>query len=176
MRGVTASELAQIPTVSVIDRRADLETVPRWLADGQTVAFGGSGLARKPLAAVRRLLDAGRRDLTVVTPVGGPEVELLLAAGAVRRLIASYVGLEGLGLAPTFRRLREAGALDFREWSEWTLILALRATVEGVPFAATRAALGSDTEADHPDWRRITCPFTGEPLLAVPALAPDLAL
>ncbi len=146
------------------------------IAPGSCVGVGGSGLARKPLALVRALAQAGVRDLDLWTGVGGLEVEVLLAAQAVGHLHATYVGLEAVGLAPLFRRAREEGRLAFDEWSEWTLIAALRAGAEGAPFAPVRAGLGSDVAAGHADWRPFASPLDGEPLLAVPPVRPQVAL
>jgi glutaconate CoA-transferase, subunit A len=143
---------------------------------GCRLAVGGSGLARKPLGLVRALAEAGLRDLEVWTGVGGLEVEILLAASAVRTVHATYVGLEALGLAPLFRRGREERRLAFDEWSEWTLIAALRAGAEGAPFAPVRATLGTDLCALHPDWRPFASPLDGEPLLAIPPVRPEVAL
>lgn len=146
------------------------------IADGAHVAVGGSSLARKPMALIGALCDAGRRDLHLWTGVGGLEVEALLAAGAVAAVHATFVGLEALGLAPLFRREREAGRLAFDEWSEWTLIAALRAGAEGAPFAPVRAALGTDLVALHPEWRPFASPLDGEPLVAIPPVRADVAL
>jgi glutaconate CoA-transferase subunit A len=140
------------------------------------VAIGGSGLARKPLTLVRALVEAGRRDLDLWTGVGGLDVELLLAGAAIGQLHATYVGLEALGLAPLFRRLREEGSLAFDEWSEATLIGAVRAGAEGAPFAAMRVALGSDLVPLHADWRAFASPFDAEPLIAVPPVTVDTLL
>ena len=46
----------------------------------------------------------------------------------------------------------------------------------GVPFLPMRSMLGSDVIAQLPDTRVIDCPFTGEKLVLVPALNPDVAL
>jgi glutaconate CoA-transferase subunit A len=165
-----------VPAPPPVDVRRPLADLVAQVPPGSLLGVGGAGLSRKPLAALDALAAQGRGDLTLVTVVGGLDVEWLLAAGMVRQVIAAYVGLEGLGLAPTFRRMREEGTLAFEEWSEWTLLLALRAAAEGVPYAPTRAALGTDTAKEHPRWREVACPFTGEPLLAVPALAPEVSL
>ncbi len=143
---------------------------------GCRLAVGGSGLMRKPLFLVRALVEAGVRDLDLWTGVGGLEVEMLLAASALSELHATYVGLEALGLAPLFRRAREEGQLRFDEWSEWTLIAALRAGAEGAPFAPVRTALGSDLTALHPLWRPFASPLDGEPLLAIPPVRPEVVL
>ena len=54
--------------------------------------------------------------------------------------------------------------------------LRFRAGAMGVPFLPMRSMLGSDVIAQLPDTRMIDCPFTGEKLVLVPALNPDVAL
>ena len=46
----------------------------------------------------------------------------------------------------------------------------------GVPYLPTRSLLGSDILARSPRLRAAPCPFTGEPLVLVPALVPDVAI
>ena len=46
----------------------------------------------------------------------------------------------------------------------------------GVPFLPSRALLAGDIPKASADARKIICPFTGETLSAIPALAPDVAL
>jgi glutaconate CoA-transferase subunit A len=46
----------------------------------------------------------------------------------------------------------------------------------GLPFMPIRSMLGSDVLAQRPEAKEIECPFTGETLLLVPALNPDVAL
>jgi glutaconate CoA-transferase subunit A len=145
------------------------------IPDGATVGFGGAGLSRKPIRAAVEIARAGRRDLDLVTFVGGLEVEVLLAAGALRSVAASYVGLGALGRAPRFTEAVASGAVDDREMSEWMLVGGLRAAAMGVPFLPTRAGLGSDLVAERA-LRDVVDPYTGEGFLAVPALRPDVAV
>jgi glutaconate CoA-transferase subunit A len=46
----------------------------------------------------------------------------------------------------------------------------------GVPFLPVRGLKGTDLPSLHPEWGTVTCPFTGEELVAVPAIRPDVAL
>jgi glutaconate CoA-transferase subunit A len=46
----------------------------------------------------------------------------------------------------------------------------------GLPFLPVRGVRGSDIVRLHPEYAEITCPFTGQTLVAVPALRPDVAL
>jgi glutaconate CoA-transferase subunit A len=142
--------------------------------DGATVAFSGAILRGKPVAAAVALARAGRRNLDLVTFTGSLEVEVLLAAGALRSVASSYVGLGPYGSAPGFTAAVGNGAVEDRELSEWMLVGGLRAATMGAPFLATRAALGSElVEARR--LRTVTDPYTNEEYLAVPAIHPDVA-
>ena len=142
--------------------------------DGATVAFSGAILRGKPVAAAVALARAGRRDLDLVTFTGSLEVEVLLAAGALRSVTSSYVGLGAHGPARGFARAVADGTVEDRELSEWMLVGGLRAATMGAPFLATRAALGSEL-VEARGLRTVTDPYTGEDYLAVPAIRPDVA-
>jgi glutaconate CoA-transferase subunit A len=144
--------------------------------DGGVVAVGGIGLVRKPMAALRALIALGRRDLAVVSFMGGVDVELLLEAGAVREIHSAGVALEAAGLAPRFRAAREAGAPRFVEWSEGSLVAALEAGARGVGSALTRSALRTDLPLMNAWLREVEDPHTGEPVIAARAVVPDVAL
>jgi glutaconate CoA-transferase subunit A len=53
---------------------------------------------------------------------------------------------------------------------------AYQAGASGLPFAMLRGHLGTDLPRVNPRIKRITCPFTGEQLAAVPAIKPDVAI
>lgn len=159
------------------DKRATLAEAASHVTDGATVALGGGLCSRLPMALVRELVRAGRRDLRVVGSAHSIDVDLLIAAGAVAVCEESYVGFEqDLGLAPAFRRGAESGAVEVRESSCVTMLTQLRAAEMGLPFLPVRGLKGTDLPSLHPEWGRVTCPFTAEELVAVPALAPDVAL
>lgn len=159
------------------DKRASLTDAASLVADGATVALGGGLSARLPMALVRELVRQGRRGLHLVGSAHSIDVDLLVAAGAVRRLEESYVGFEqDLGLAPAYRRAAEAGTVEVAESCCATILAQLRAAEMGLPFLPVRGVRGSDIVRLHPEYAEITCPFTGETLVAVPALRPDVAL
>lgn len=158
------------------EQPADLAEALASVEDGATVALGGAGLQRKPMAAVRALIETGASRLRVVSPLGSTDVELLLAAGRVAELHSAGVALDGAGLAPYSRAARERGSVRYVEWSEGTLLCALEARSRGVPSIPTWMALGSDVPALNDALQEVRDPFTGEPLIQVRALHVDLAL
>jgi glutaconate CoA-transferase, subunit A len=151
------------------------EVVAR-IPDGALVAIGGSSLSRKPMALVRALARSERRDLRLIVNVGGPEVDLLIGTGKVAEVMYAFVGFEVMGLAPHFRRARQDGSVRFQEWSEFTIMAGLDATIKHLPFLPTRSGLATDLLKVNHAFKTFQDPFNGETLVAVPALKPDVAL
>jgi glutaconate CoA-transferase subunit A len=159
------------------DKRASLAEAVSLVSDGAMVALGGGLCARLPMAMVRELIRQGRRGLHLIGSAHSVDVDLLVGTGAVRRCEESYVGFEqDLGLAPGYRRAAEAGTIEVAESCCATILAQLRAAEMGLPFLPVRGVRGSDIRRLHPEYAEITCPFTGEILVAVPALRPDVAL
>jgi glutaconate CoA-transferase, subunit A len=159
------------------DKLVSLQEAAGHVADGDVVALGGALSYREPMALVRELVRAGRRDLHLIGSAHGVDVDLLVGAGAVRVLEESYVGYEqDFGLAPAYRRAAESGTLVLRETCCYTLLQQLRAAEYGIPFMPVRGILGTGIHRLHPEYGEIRCPFTNQRLVAVPALAPDVAL
>jgi glutaconate CoA-transferase, subunit A len=159
------------------DKRASLADAVALVGDDETVALGGGLSARLPMAMVRELVRQGRSGLHLVGSAHSIDVDLLVAVGAVRRCEESYVGFEqDLGLAPAYRRAAEEGTIEVAESCCATILAQLRAAEMGLPFLPVRGVRGSDIGRLHPEYAEITCPFTGERLVAVPALRPAVAL
>jgi acyl CoA:acetate/3-ketoacid CoA transferase alpha subunit len=154
-----------------------LEAVADLVSDGATVALGGGWFSNHPMAAVRQLVRAGRRDLHALTVVGSVDVDLLAGAGALGHLSFSMVTLEAFGLAPNVRRGVESRALGHTEYTGLGMLLGLEAQGRGVPFLPYRGPFGSDIPARYPGiYSTVVCPFSGEELTAVSAIEPDVAI
>src|SRR6202007_2138454 len=100
------------------DKRVTAEAATALIRDGDHVAIGGTLYSRTPMALVFALLRHRRRHLTGSRTLACYEVELLLATGALDRLVTSWVGI-GLpwGLPPIFRHYTESGQVRYDEWS-----------------------------------------------------------
>jgi glutaconate CoA-transferase, subunit A len=86
------------------------------VSDGATITLGGTLLHRGPSAFVRELARQGRRDLTLVKPSPGYDIDLLCAAGCLSQTNAGIVTLEAnFGMAPNFRRAVESGQVRHTE-------------------------------------------------------------
>ena len=158
-------------------KEVDLASAADLVDDGAVLGLGGLMMTGAPNRFCRELIRAGRMDLELVVMTGGMNVDWLVAAGAVRRVLTAIVSFEGYGLAPNFRRAVERGEIAVEDWSELTMLSAWRAATMGVPFMPTRAALGTDIAAGLPErmWTS-TDERSGETFTACAPLAPDVSV
>lgn len=154
----------------------EAESLIASLPDGATVAVGGLGLNRKPMGLIRALVDAGVRDLVLVSYLGSVDVELLVAAGCVAEIHTSGTSLDGMGLAPRFRTARQSGTPRVVEWSEGSLAGALEAAARGFGSMPTPTSPRSDLVAANPYLKVVEDPFSGTAVVQAKALRPDLGL
>jgi acyl CoA:acetate/3-ketoacid CoA transferase alpha subunit len=104
------------------------------------------------------------------------ELDLWLAAGLVKALDITYIGLEVYGTSSALRRAVESGQVEkCVEWSNGAITWRMKATAMGVPFLPTRSMLGTDTLA-YSAAKVIEDPFTGMKVALLPALVLDVAL
>ena len=153
-----------------------LNEIGKFFNDGCSVAIGGFAFHRHPMGLVREVVRQGIKDLTVQGWNNGDDIDLLWAAGLVKRVETSYVGMVMFGLARNYRRGVESGAIYSAEYTEATALDRFRAGAFGIPFMPARGLFGSDVLTYNPDIKPFECPLTGEKLLAIPAAVPDVAL
>jgi glutaconate CoA-transferase subunit A len=158
------------------DKLTSLDDAAARVRDGDVVAGGGCLFSRTPLALVREVLRQRRRGLTLVRNLMCTEGELMMAAGAVERVVTAWMGI-GLpwGVSKIMREHVESGRVTYEEWSHLALGLRFRAGAMGVPFLPALTMLGSDLAATT-GLKTVTDPYTGTMLAAVPALFPDVAV
>src|SRR6185369_13195990 len=154
------------------------EAIERDVQDGTTIAMGCALESLIPFAASHEIIRQNKKDLTLVAPISDMQFDQLIGAGCVKKIIASWVGNVAAGLGHNYRRAAEAGIprpIEIEEHSNFTIGLALQAAASGLPYLLTRSIKGSDFAAG-PQFRPVTCPFTGDQLLAVRAIHPDLTI
>lgn len=153
------------------ERLLDEQAAVAMLADGMTIAIGEPA----PMAMVRHVIRHGLKDLTVIA--SGLTLDMLVAAGCVRKVISYYAGGGfGVPVAPAFRRAAERGEVTVWECEEGILTSGLEAAGKGLPFLPWRGGVGTSLPEVNPDLKIISDPIRGETLLAVPAIQPDVAL
>ena len=154
-----------------------LEKAVEIVHDGDHVALGGCTASRTPLAMIWALIRAKKSDLSISRSIISTDGDLLYASGVCRHIITSWFS-QGIvwGISKVMRTYTENKRAIFEEWSHMSLGLRYRAGAMGIPFMPTRAMMGSDVAGQLENLKEIDCPFTGEKLLLVPALNPDVAL
>ncbi|WP_173934696.1 CoA transferase subunit A [Chelativorans sp. Marseille-P2723] len=160
-----------------MSKRIDFDEMVGLVEPGHLVGFGGGGIQRKPMAAAAAIARSNLQHIDAASFLGGPEVDLLIGMKKVRRLHFAFVGFDMFGLAPNFRAARQAGELEIVEYSEGLMMSAFEAAAKRLPFLPSRFGLGTDLlSTPTTPFREMKCPLSGEKLVAVPALAPDLAI
>ena len=162
---------------SLRDKVVSLEEATSFVRDGDSVGIGGSTMSRTPMGMVWALARAGRKRLTCSRSIVSSDGDLLFASGICDHIVTSWFS-QGIlwGVSKVMRHHVETGKARFDEWSHMAMGMRFRAGAMGVPFMPIRSMLGSDVRKLLPEAREIDCPFTGEKLLLVPALNPDVAL
>ena len=163
---------------SLREKVMSLEEAVSLVKNGDHVALGGCTVSRTPFAMVWALIRAKRKDLTVSRSIVSTEGDLLYASGVSGHVMTSWFS-QGIvwGVSKVMRHYTEAKKVRFDEWSHMSMGLRYRAGAMGLPFMPVRSMMASDV-ADRlgDEIREITCPYTGERLLLLPALNPDVAL
>lgn len=132
-----------------------------------------------PYAAMHELIRQGVGGLTLIAPISNICFDQVIAAGLADTVIAAWVGNVSTGIGYNFRRAVEEGVphpLTVINHTNFSITLALEAGARGLPMAVSRSPLGSDIARANPHFKEITCPHSGERLLAIQAVNPDLTI
>ena len=151
------------------------EAVRRFVYDGCYIGTELYGTVRCPMSLVREVVRQGVQDLCVAGQ-GVTELDLWLAAGMVKALDITYIGLEVYGVSQALRREVESGRVEkVVEWSNGGITWRFKAAAMGVPFLPVRAMLGTDT-LKYSSAKVVECPFSGQKVALLPALILDVGL
>ncbi|MCZ6860770.1 MAG: CoA transferase subunit A [Alphaproteobacteria bacterium] len=162
---------------SLREKVMTLEEAVGLVNDGDSVAIGGCTASRTPMAMIWALIRARKSDLSISRSITSTEGDLLFASGVSRHILTSWFS-QGIvwGISKVMRAYTESKRARFEEWSHMSIGLRYRAGAMGIPFMPTRAMLGSDVAGQLENISEFDCPFTGEKVLLIPALNPDVAL
>ncbi len=163
------------------NKQLSMDQAVELVQSGNMLGLGGMTLYRRPVAFVRALINKQRQtarpiDLTLLAFTAGYESDLLVGAGLVSRVRSCYFGLEIFGFAPMFTDLTNKGILEVIEETENSISMGLRAQMASVGFMPGLGWLGTDLPRLRPDVRTIIDPYSGEELIAFPAIHPDISV
>jgi glutaconate CoA-transferase subunit A len=158
----------------IVTLRDAIATIVR---DGDVVALEGF-THLIPHAAGHEIVRQERRELTLVRMTPDVVYDQLIGMGCASKLVFSWGGNPGVG---SLHRLRDAvehawpRPLELEEHSHAGMAAAYAAGAANLPFGVLRGYEGGDLPA-RTRVARLTCPFTGEELAAVPAHRPDVGI
>jgi glutaconate CoA-transferase subunit A len=151
------------------------EAIQRNVNSGDTVyAAGFTHLI--PFAAGHEIIRQGLKDLVVARATPDLIYDQLVAAGCARKVIFSYMGNPGVGSLRIVRTEIEKGNLEWEEYSHFSMITRLQAGAAGLPFMPMNPTAAGDLERSNPQYRRVKDPYSGQEVVTVPALNPDVAI
>ncbi len=162
---------------SLREKVMTLQEAAAFVKDGDNIGIGGSTLSRTPMAMIWQLIRERKKHLKASRSIVSSEGDWLFASGICDEITTSWFS-QGIvwGVSKVMRHYVESRQARFEEWSHMAMGMRFRAGAMGVPFLPMRSMLGSDVLKLRPETRTMTCPFTDEQLLLVPALNPDVAL
>ncbi len=169
------------------------EAVETFIKDGSHVAIGGFCPSRNPMAIVYEIIRQGKKDLHLYVHSHGQAFDILIGAGAVKRVEFAYGG--NGRFAPTcvrFRKAIERGEIEWEDYTNFQMSLRFLAGSLGIPFIPSKTSLGTDIiakEGFSKETRKdpkvankklvvMEDPFseTKDQVVLVPAINPDVAI
>lgn len=153
----------------------EAQAIERFVDNGDYVGIEIYGCVRAPMSLTREIVRQRKSGLKIAGQ-GVHEMDILVAEGLVEAIDWAYIGWEVFGVSPILRRAVESGQVkQVVEWSNAALSWRFKAAAMGIPFMACRTMLGTDTLRKS-GAKVIECPFTGKPVVLVPALVLDVGI
>ena len=171
-----AGELARRDR-SLRDKVVSLEDAASFVHDGDSVGIGGSTMSRTPMGMIWALIRAGERAHLFTRSIVSSDGDLLFASGVCDHIVTSWFSQSILwGVSKVMRHHVETGKARLRRVEPHGDRHALPRRRHGRSLHADPldAGLGRSKPTARAD--RDDCPFTGDKILLVPALNPDVAL
>jgi glutaconate CoA-transferase subunit A len=155
------------------------DAVSRHVHDGQSVALEGF-THLIPFAAGHELIRQRRRGLHLIRMTPDLICDQMIGMGCAERLTFSWGGNPGVGSLHRLRDAIERGwpqPLAITERTHAQMAVAYQAGASGLPCGVMRYCAPTDLDrAGGGEPATLTCPFSGETLLAVPAIRPDVTI
>jgi glutaconate CoA-transferase subunit A len=175
---MSLSNKARIEVEKRKEKVVSMEDAVNSIKDNSSVAIGGSHAQIAPMALIRNMIKKGVRGLKVYPSVSaGVPADFLIGGGCVETIYVSYIGLEKFGLAPNFRRAVESGSIEVKECCEVFIVYGLKAGGSGLPFCVLpKGHQETSLLSVNPDYKTITDPYSGEEVITIPAITPDIGI
>ena len=151
------------------------DAVAKFVHDGDLIyASGFTHLI--PFAAGHEIIRQGIKDLVLARATPDLIYDQMVAAGCARKVIFSYIGNPGVGSLRRVRAAIESGRLAWEEYSHFSMISRLQAGASGLPFMPMKKTGATDLAEQNSNYQFVKDPYSGEDVVVVPALTPDVAI
>lgn len=154
------------------------DAIERFVADGHTIALEGMSHLI-PFAAAHEIIRQGRKDLTLCRMTPDIISDQLVAAGCVKRLVASFFASGSAGSLYAIRRRieqRDPERLEVEEYTHFGMVNRYHAGAARLPFMPLRSYTGSDLPKINPNIRSVDDPYGSGSIYVVPPLNPDVTI
>lgn len=122
----------------------NLADAVREIPYGAEIAIGGFAITRSPVAFICEMIRQGKKDLNVYQSIVCMATDMLVGAGAVRKLSYGGGSLDRFGRMERINEAFENGTIDAREFSGLSLTYRFLAGSLGIPFIPTKTLLGTN--------------------------------
>jgi glutaconate CoA-transferase subunit A len=151
------------------------------ISSGAHVALSGFAITRSAMAFAREVIRQQIDGLTISQCLGAMDLDLLVGAGSVARVIYGGGSLDRFGRLPCVNAGIEQGSIAAEEYSSLSIAFRYLAASLGLPFIPIRSLAGSDLlariqEKSGHDVAFVDDPFTGNQWLTLKPLVPDVAV
>jgi glutaconate CoA-transferase, subunit A len=129
-----------------------------------------------PFAAGHEMIRQKKRNLVLARATPDLIYDQMVAAGCAKKVIFSYSGNPGVGSLRIIRNEIEAHRLEWEEYSHFGMISRLQAGATGLPFIPMNQTAAVDLEKVNPNFKRVVDPYSGNEVVVLPPLLPDVAI
>lgn len=151
------------------------EAIQKHVQEGDTLyASGFTHLI--PFAAGHEIIRQEITNLTLARATPDLIYDQMVAAGCACKVVFSYMGNPGVGSLRRVRSAIEGGKLQWEEYSHFSMISRLQAGASGLPFMPMKQTGAPDIVRNNQNYQSVTDPYTGEEVVVVPPLKPDVAV
>ncbi len=174
------------------DKFISLKEAAALVPDGAHIAIGGFTINRPPMAFIYEIIRQKKKGLHLYGHSPGGAWDILIGAGCVKRIEVAYEADGAFGtIGPIFRRAIELERIQWEDYSNFGMVGRFTAGAMGIPFFPMRSQLGSDIvsqegfnntirQSDPKIAKKklhiMSCPFTGDKIVLVPAINVDICV
>ena len=151
----------------MMDEHEAIETL---VADGDYLAYDCNYFQRGPSSLIREVIRQKKKNLWICGKFTYVALALLVEGGCAWKADIAFVGF-----GPWLSKAVAEGRLQTYEYSNVVMTYRLQAGAQGLPFIGVRSFGGTDGFLKS-GAKLVNDPFSGKPVVLLPALNPDVSI